>query len=85
MLGLYPITLSHCSVKQEVKITFSDFIRRRILGMSAGIEEVGNVRWDLALCLLASWVFCYFSIWKGVKSSGKVDERVFTLNYFLKK
>lgn len=47
-------------------------LRHRMLGMSAGIEELGAVRWDLALCLLACWVFCYFSIWKGVRSSGKV-------------
>lgn len=47
-------------------------LRHRMLGMSAGIEEMGSVRWELALCLLASWVFCYFSIWKGVRSSGKV-------------
>ncbi|KAF7654218.1 hypothetical protein LDENG_00072580 [Lucifuga dentata] len=47
-------------------------LRRRVLGMSAGIEELGSVRWELALCLLACWVFCYFCIWKGVRSSGKV-------------
>ncbi len=40
--------------------------------MSGGIEELGSVRWELALCLLVCWVFCYFSIWKGVRSSGKV-------------
>uniref|UniRef100_A0AAQ4S2Z5 Transporter n=1 Tax=Gasterosteus aculeatus aculeatus TaxID=481459 RepID=A0AAQ4S2Z5_GASAC len=28
--------------------------------------------WDLALCLLAVWVICFFCIWKGVKSTGKV-------------
>ncbi|XP_026006461.1 sodium- and chloride-dependent GABA transporter 3-like isoform X2 [Astatotilapia calliptera] len=49
-----------------------EFWERRMLGMSAGIEEMGGVRWELALCLLGSWVFCYFSIWKGVRSSGKV-------------
>ncbi|CAI5640467.1 unnamed protein product [Oreochromis niloticus] len=49
-----------------------EFWEHRMLGMSAGIEEMGSVRWELALCLLASWVFCYFSIWKGVRSSGKV-------------
>lgn len=43
-----------------------------MLGMSGGIEELGSVRWELALCLLACWGVCYFSIWKGVKSSGKV-------------
>ncbi|XP_054483626.1 sodium- and chloride-dependent GABA transporter 3-like [Anoplopoma fimbria] len=50
----------------------TEFWERRVLGMSGGIEELGSVRWELALCLLACWVFCYFSIWKGVKSSGKV-------------
>uniref|UniRef100_UPI0009B4AC42 sodium- and chloride-dependent GABA transporter 3-like n=1 Tax=Monopterus albus TaxID=43700 RepID=UPI0009B4AC42 len=45
---------------------------RRMLAMSGGIEELGSVRWDLALCLLVSWVFCYFSTWKGIRASGKV-------------
>ncbi|XP_032386849.1 sodium- and chloride-dependent GABA transporter 3 isoform X2 [Etheostoma spectabile] len=50
----------------------TEFWERRVLGMSGGIEELGSVRWELALCLLACWVICYFSIWKGVRSSGKV-------------
>ncbi|CAF97749.1 unnamed protein product [Tetraodon nigroviridis] len=49
----------------------TEFWERRMLRMSGGIEEVGSVSWELTLCLLASWVFCYFSIWKGVRSSGK--------------
>lgn len=47
--------------------------RRRVLGLSGGLEEIGNIRWDLAGCLLLSWIVCYFCIWKGVKSSGKVN------------
>uniref|UniRef100_F6XQ30 Transporter n=1 Tax=Ciona intestinalis TaxID=7719 RepID=F6XQ30_CIOIN len=46
--------------------------RRRVLGLSAGLEHVGTIRWELALCLLLAWVVCYFCIWKGVKSTGKV-------------
>lgn len=70
-----------CSLMQDSISTISTVfsvaslppvLRRRMLGMSVGIEELGAVRWDLALCLLSSWVFCYFSIWKGVRSSGKV-------------
>uniref|UniRef100_A0A8C8GPQ2 Uncharacterized protein n=1 Tax=Oncorhynchus tshawytscha TaxID=74940 RepID=A0A8C8GPQ2_ONCTS len=49
-----------------------EFWERRILGLSGGIEEIGSVRWDLALCLLLSWIICYFCVWKGVKSTGKV-------------
>lgn len=46
--------------------------RRRVLAISGGIEEIGNVRWEMLLCLIAMWVICYFCIWKGVKSTGKV-------------
>ncbi|KAI4871868.1 hypothetical protein NFI96_003790 [Prochilodus magdalenae] len=46
--------------------------RRNVLSISDGIEKVGPVKWDLALCLLAVWVICFFCIWKGVKSTGKV-------------
>nr|XP_020444934.1 sodium- and chloride-dependent GABA transporter 2-like [Monopterus albus] len=51
--------------------------------MSGGIEELGSVRWELALCLLISWVFCYFSIWKGVRSSGKVAYFTATFPYVM--
>lgn len=56
-----------------------------MLGMSGGIEELGSVRWELALCLLACWSFCYFSIWKGIKSSGKVRANLLSLMIFAKK
>uniref|UniRef100_A0A671XP27 Transporter n=1 Tax=Sparus aurata TaxID=8175 RepID=A0A671XP27_SPAAU len=35
------------------------------------IEEVGSLRWELALCLILTWVICYFCVWKGIKSTGK--------------
>lgn len=53
--------------------TLCAVFRRRILGLSRGIEEIGGIRWDLAGCLLLSWVVCYFCVWKGVKTSGKVE------------
>ncbi|XP_027146767.1 sodium- and chloride-dependent GABA transporter 3-like [Larimichthys crocea] len=61
----------------------TEFWERRVLAMSGGIEELGSVRWDLALCLLASWMFCYFSIWKSVKSSGKVAYLTATFPYVM--
>ncbi|KAL0978146.1 hypothetical protein UPYG_G00166730 [Umbra pygmaea] len=59
------------------------FWERRILGLSGGIEEIGNVRWDLALCLLLSWIICYFCVWKGVKSTGKVVYFTATFPYVM--
>uniref|UniRef100_W5N3P1 Transporter n=1 Tax=Lepisosteus oculatus TaxID=7918 RepID=W5N3P1_LEPOC len=49
-----------------------EFWNRRVLGISGGIDEVGSLRWELALCLLLAWIICYFSVWKGVRSTGKV-------------
>ncbi|XP_039999729.1 sodium- and chloride-dependent betaine transporter-like [Xiphias gladius] len=60
-----------------------EFWERRVLGMSGGIEELGSVRWELALCLLVCWVFCYFSIWMGVRSSGKVAYFTATFPYVM--
>ncbi|XP_043934408.1 sodium- and chloride-dependent taurine transporter-like [Protopterus annectens] len=48
------------------------FQQRKVLGLTSGIEDIGTVKWDLALCLLAVWVICFFCIWKGVRSTGKV-------------
>ncbi|KAG7249484.1 hypothetical protein CRUP_038720, partial [Coryphaenoides rupestris] len=50
----------------------TEFWERNVLSISTGIEDPGSVKWDLALCLLAVWVICFFCIWKGVKSTGKV-------------
>uniref|UniRef100_A0AAY4B300 Transporter n=1 Tax=Denticeps clupeoides TaxID=299321 RepID=A0AAY4B300_9TELE len=50
----------------------TEFWERNVLSISSGIEEVGPIKWDLALCLLAVWIVCFFCIWKGVKSTGKV-------------
>jgi solute carrier family 6 amino acid transporter-like protein 5/7/9/14 len=33
---------------------------------------VGNPDWRLSLCLVFCWVFIFFALVKGVKSSGKV-------------
>ncbi|XP_073682083.1 sodium- and chloride-dependent GABA transporter 3 [Garra rufa] len=60
-----------------------EFWERRVLRISSGIEEVGSLRWELALCLLIAWVICYFCIWKGPKSTGKVVYVTATFPYFM--
>lgn len=39
---------------------------------SGGLSDLGIVKWDLALCLLAVYIICYFSLWRGISTSGKV-------------
>ncbi|XP_053334275.1 sodium- and chloride-dependent GABA transporter 3-like isoform X2 [Clarias gariepinus] len=48
-----------------------EFWEARVLNISPGIEILGILNWEIFFCLLASWMACYFCIWKGVKSTGK--------------
>ncbi|XP_035241051.1 sodium- and chloride-dependent GABA transporter 2-like isoform X2 [Anguilla anguilla] len=61
----------------------TEFWERRVLLISGGIEEVGSVRWEVLLCLIIMWVICYFCIWKGVKSTGKVVYFTATFPYLM--
>ncbi|XP_068507552.1 sodium- and chloride-dependent GABA transporter 2-like isoform X3 [Syngnathus scovelli] len=61
----------------------TEFWERRVLKISGGIEEIGSIRWEVLLCLLAMWVICYFCIWKGVKSTGKVVYFTATFPYVM--
>ncbi|XP_065264824.1 sodium- and chloride-dependent betaine transporter-like [Emys orbicularis] len=61
----------------------TEFWEKRALGLTDGIHNLGTVRWELALCLLLAWVICYFCIWKGVKSTGKVVYFTATFPYLM--
>uniref|UniRef100_A0AAY4C0M0 Transporter n=1 Tax=Denticeps clupeoides TaxID=299321 RepID=A0AAY4C0M0_9TELE len=71
----------HASEKTTSSVV--EFWERRILGLSSGIEEIGIIRWDLALCLLLAWIICYLCVWKGVKSTGKVVYFTATFPYLM--
>lgn len=60
-----------------------EFWERRVLNLSPSIHELGEIRWELALCLLLSWVICYFCVWQGVKSTGKVVYFTATFPYIM--
>ncbi|XP_053127589.1 sodium-dependent noradrenaline transporter isoform X2 [Hemicordylus capensis] len=68
----------------KYKITpAAEFYERRVLHLheSPGIHNVGLPRWQLTLCLLVVVVVLFFSLWKGVKTSGKVVWITATLPY----
>ncbi|XP_020782356.2 sodium- and chloride-dependent betaine transporter-like [Boleophthalmus pectinirostris] len=60
----------------------SEFFNNRVLRMNDRDSD-GKVLWDLALCLLAAWIICYFCIFKGVKSTGKVVYFTATFPYLM--
>ncbi|XP_041796659.1 sodium- and chloride-dependent GABA transporter 2-like [Chelmon rostratus] len=61
----------------------TEFWERRVLAISGGIVEMGGIRWEVLLCLIAMWIICYFCIWKGVKSTGKVVYFTATFPYMM--
>lgn len=65
------------------KTPSEEFYENKVLQISNGIEFPGEIRWELAACLLVAWILVYFSIWKGVKSSGKVLYFTATFPYIL--
>jgi uncharacterized membrane protein len=41
--------------------------------ISDGLEDIGELRWELVGTLAVVRFMCYFCIWKGVKWTGKVS------------
>uniref|UniRef100_A0A8C1KKI8 Transporter n=1 Tax=Cyprinus carpio TaxID=7962 RepID=A0A8C1KKI8_CYPCA len=50
-----------------------EYFERGVLHLheSSGIDDLGLPRWQLTSCLAVVIVVLYFSLWKGVKTSGK--------------
>lgn len=58
-------------------------LSRKVLQLTAGIDDPGTVRWELAACLFFTWVIVYFALWKSVRSSGRVLYFTATLPFVL--
>ncbi|XP_047431070.1 sodium- and chloride-dependent GABA transporter 2-like [Mugil cephalus] len=66
----------------SLKSPEEEFWFNRVLRMSDQMT-LGKLHWDLALCLLIAWVICYFCIWKGIKTTGKVVYVTATFPYLM--
>ncbi|XP_058259926.1 sodium- and chloride-dependent GABA transporter 2-like isoform X2 [Hemibagrus wyckioides] len=74
---------SNLSIPENATSPVKEFWERRVLNLTSSVYELGSVRWELALCLLLSWIICYFSVWKGIKSTGKVVYFTATFPYVM--
>ncbi|KAK1165901.1 hypothetical protein AOXY_G14554 [Acipenser oxyrinchus oxyrinchus] len=63
---------SNCEELAGQRSPIMEFWENKVLRISGGLDEPGNISWEMTLCLLAIWIIVYFCVWKGVKSSGKV-------------
>ncbi|MCK4422831.1 MAG: sodium-dependent transporter, partial [Candidatus Omnitrophica bacterium] len=49
-----------------------EFFFNDVLHVSAGPDKVGFISTEILFALVLVWILVYFSVWKGVKSVGKV-------------
>ncbi|KAL6119048.1 uncharacterized protein ACO6RY_03708 [Pungitius sinensis] len=61
-----------CSEAEGMRSPVIEFWERKVLRLSGGLHEPGDISYELVLCLIATWIIVYFCMWKGVKSTGKV-------------
>ncbi|XP_058419498.1 sodium-dependent dopamine transporter [Diceros bicornis minor] len=61
----------------------AEYFERGVLHLheSRGIDDLGPPRWQLTFCLVLVIILLYFSLWKGVKTSGKVVWITATMPY----
>ncbi|XP_051891270.1 sodium- and chloride-dependent GABA transporter ine isoform X2 [Pristis pectinata] len=48
------------------------FFDYQVLQKTSGLDNLGNIRWELFGLLVLAWVIVYFCIFKGIKWTGKV-------------
>lgn len=49
-----------------------EFWERKVLHLSSGVDDLGPIIPELALCLFIVWVLVFFALFKGIKVTGKV-------------
>ncbi|XP_033758838.1 sodium- and chloride-dependent GABA transporter 2-like [Pecten maximus] len=70
--GSNTTNVSQTSSNFKLVTSEEEFWRYRLLEISPGIEEIGNMPWHLVVCFLAAWLLTFLCLIRGVRSSGKV-------------
>ncbi|XP_013791683.1 sodium- and chloride-dependent glycine transporter 2-like, partial [Limulus polyphemus] len=56
----------------EKKTPAEEYFLHYVLDISSGIDDSGEAKWYLVLCLLLAWIIVFGCLFKGVQTSGKV-------------
>ena len=71
------------SIAAQANLWNPDYLYKETLKRSDSITEQGSMNGYLVFCLFLSYLFSYFSAWKGIKSTGKMVWVTCTLPYFI--
>ena len=76
-------SMFNCFINYYLSVCFL-LLRRGVLEVhrSGGIGSIGAIKWSLAMCLFMVFLMVYFSLWKGVKSTGKVMAKSKVKTYY---
>ena len=67
----------------EARSPADEYFHFNMLDISEGIENLGMIKWQLALCLLLCWLIVAVCLSKGIKSSGKATYITATFPYLV--
>jgi len=72
------ITKGNITITREVEEctkggATSYFWYRNALDVSPSMDSPDGIKWKMLICLIVAWCIVYACIWKGIKSSGKVN------------
>ncbi|CAF4321651.1 unnamed protein product, partial [Rotaria magnacalcarata] len=65
-------SLKHSRIVSPAQEYFHLQVYRLNKTRNLSLENLGNINWENVACLAIIYLICYFSMWKGVKTSGKV-------------
>ena len=60
-----------------------DFFDKKVLNKTDGVHEMGDMQWDVFGCFVLAWLLCYFCVFKGIRSAGKVVHVTATFPYII--
>jgi len=60
-----------------------EYWENRALQITKGIDDLGEMRWELVGFLLLVWIVCYFTVFQGTKSTGKAMYFTATFPYVM--
>lgn len=55
----------------EPQLPESEYWFQRTLNISSGVDDTGDLRWELVSALIFLWIVVFFCVFKGIKSTGK--------------
>lgn len=70
--GNFTIVNNETIPRSAIKTPSEEFFYNKVLQLSDGVENSGEIVWELALCLLLAWIIVFAVLIKGISSLGKV-------------